>query len=63
MTVFARPASRPLFTRWNITPHRENAPRSQCPACAGGGTINDVDCVTCDRRGWHDADHPAPKEN
>lgn len=41
-----------------LTPHRENAPRTQCPSCKGGGEINDIRCRDCSGRGYHDAQHP-----
>ena len=41
-----------------LTPHRENPPRTQCRACAGGGSINDVWCRECQGLGYHDAGQP-----
>ena len=45
-----------------LVPHRENAPRTQCPACAGGGEINGLDCGDCGGLGWHDEQNPPPAE-
>jgi hypothetical protein len=52
---------KPIFlSRFVLTPHRENPPRTQCRACAGGGDINGVWCRDCSGRGWHDATKPPP---
>lgn len=48
----------PRYTRWFTTPHRENTPRAQCPACRGGGTINGVGCGGCDGSGHAEDDDP-----
>jgi hypothetical protein len=39
-------------------PRASLRPRTQCPACVGGGEINDLLCATCGGRGWHDAAKP-----
>jgi DnaJ-class molecular chaperone len=50
---------KPVFlSKWMLSPHRENAPRSQCQGCQGGGQINGLDCRDCSGRGWFDAEHP-----
>ena len=48
-----------FFSKWYTTPHRENAPRTQCTGgCAGGGEINGIQCRDCGGLGYHDAQHP-----
>jgi DnaJ-class molecular chaperone len=59
--VFSADQSWPLG-KVAIIPHRENAPRTQCRGCAGGGDINGIFCGDCDGRGWHDEHNPAPAE-
>jgi hypothetical protein len=61
MGVFSSDRAWPLG-KVAIIPHRENAPRTQCTACAGGGEINGLECPDCDRRGYFDEHNPAPPE-
>jgi hypothetical protein len=61
MGVFSSGPAWPLG-KIAIVPHRENAPRTQCCSCAGGGEINGLECLDCDGRGWHDEHNPVPAE-
>jgi len=57
--VTVRGSVKPVFlSRWVLTPHRENPPRTQCIGCAGGGDLNGLTCRECSGRGWFDAAHP-----
>jgi hypothetical protein len=42
-----------FFSRWYTTRHREPPDLPQCPACRGGGEINDCGypCEMCDGTG------------
>ena len=57
-----------LFPSWPFgkvaaVRHRENAPRTVCPACKGTGELNGCPCPGgCDGRGWFDEHNPAPAE-
>ena len=50
-----------FFSRFYSTPHRENPPREQCIACAGGGEINGLDCTECRGIGYFDVTNPPRK--
>jgi hypothetical protein len=61
MGIFSSNPSWPLG-KTTLTPHRENAPRTQCGGCAGGGSINDLECLDCGGRGWFDEHNEPPAE-
>lgn len=61
MGVFSSDPAWPLG-KVALVPHRENAPRTQCGGCAGGGEINGIFCGDCDGRGWHAEHNPPPAE-
>lgn len=55
--------SRPVFWgKFTLQPHRENPPRTQCRACAGGGDLNGLVCRECGGRGYHDASSTSTSE-
>ena len=47
-----------FFSRWYTVPHREPPDLPQCPACRGGGEINDsgYPCDYCGGSGYLEPD-------